>query len=145
MKPISYEDVGNPIYLSSTFGKGRYVTYLQNESRYPVYEKPTYSPSQVWVLQTSNTPGNGFQIVASDGSLIGSTPGNETIVSMYGNAHLLGHSGSQNPCLWYLGRKGSIYQPRGGGGDRYLWMVNGVMMIALDGFLAERWLSEPVQ
>lgn len=133
MKPISHEDIGKPITLTSEHGKGKLLTLLRDRIS---FEQADNANDQIWVLKDANSPGGGFYIVCPDGSVVGSTPSNEALVMTYS----MNDRVPSTYKLWYFGRKGTIYQPRSKGGDRYLWTPNNELHIVLDGFLGERWL-----
>ena len=138
MKPISHQDIGKPITLSSEYGKGKLLTLLNDRI---AFVEADNASDQIWTLKDANTPGGGFYIVCPNGSVLGSVPGNEALVTTY----RMGDGVPKSIKLWYFGRKGTIYQPRTNGGDRYLWTPNGELYIALDGFLGEKWLCDHVQ
>lgn len=50
---------------------------------------------------------------------------------------------TKNECIWYLGKKGTIYT-MSSNKELYLWVANDKVYLTPDGFLAESWTIDPI-
>lgn len=137
MHPISTSDIGRRVRLTSEFADGKVLTVIGDRVVFASPHSETQRSregGQLWLLEPLTE--QAFRLKASDGRLVGTSTHNENMTVLYSP----GQNDMSNT-VWFLGRKGSIYQPRQNGkGDRYLWVTKDGLYNALDGFVGEEWL-----